>query len=79
MVSDWRYRGGEMTSRERLDALLARASMAIVLTGIAVSYAQTGLKLQSRRKKLVLTTKPTLVIRMSIVCASGRFNMLGCN
>ena len=45
---------------------------------IPVSYAQTGLKLQTRRKKISLTTKPALVIRMSIVCANGRFNMLGC-
>jgi hypothetical protein len=43
--------------------------------GKPVSYAQTGLKLQSRRKKLILTKKPALVIRMSIVCANGHFNM----
>ena len=47
--------------------------------GKAVSYAQTGLKLQSRRKKLILTTKPALVIQMDIVCVNGRFNMLGCS
>jgi len=47
--------------------------------GIPVSYAQTGLKLQPRRKKINLTAKPALVIRMSIVCANGRFNMLGCS
>jgi hypothetical protein len=35
--------------------------------GKPVSYAQTGLKLQSRRKKLILTTKPALVISMDIV------------
>ena len=44
-----------------------------------VSYAQTGLKLQSRHKKLILTTKPVLVNRMIIVCINGRFNMLGCS
>jgi len=43
----------------------------------AVSYAQNGLKLQPRRKKLILTTKPALVNRMLIVCINGRFNMLG--
>jgi hypothetical protein len=46
--------------------------------GILVCYAQIGLKLQSRRKKLILTTKPALVIQMDIVCVNGRFNMLGC-
>jgi hypothetical protein len=46
--------------------------------GIPVSYAQIGLRLQSRRKKLILTTKPALVIQMNIVCVNGRFNMLGC-
>jgi hypothetical protein len=40
-----------------------------------VSYAQIGLKLQSRRKKLILTTKPALFIQMDIVCVNGRFNM----
>jgi hypothetical protein len=39
---------------------------------------QTGLKLQSRCKKLILPTKPALVIQMDIVCVKGRFNMLGC-
>ena len=39
---------------------------------------QTGLKLQSRCKRLILTTKPALVIQMDIVCVRGRFNMLGC-
>ncbi len=32
-----------------------------------LSYAQTGLKLQSRRKKLILTTKPALVIALVIL------------
>jgi len=45
----------------------------------AVSYAQNGLKLQPRRKKLILTTKPALVNRMIIDCINGRFNMLGYN
>ena len=40
---------------------------------------QIGLKLQSRRKKLILTTKPPLFIRMDIVCANGLFYMLGCS
>jgi hypothetical protein len=44
-----------------------------------VSYAQTGLKLQTRRKNTSLTAKPAWVIWMSIVCANGRFNMLGCS
>jgi hypothetical protein len=39
-----------------------------------VSYAQTGLKLQTPRKKLSLTTKLPLVIQMDIVCATGRFH-----
>jgi len=43
-----------------------------------VSYAQIGLKLQSRRKKSILTTKLALVIQMDIVCVNGRFNMLDC-
>jgi hypothetical protein len=43
----------------------------------ALSYAQNGLKLQPRRKKLILTTKPALVNPMIIVCINGRFNMLG--
>jgi len=47
--------------------------------GKPVSYAQTGLKFQSRRKKLILTTKPVLVTQMGIVCVNGRFNMLGCS
>jgi hypothetical protein len=47
--------------------------------GIAVSYGQTGRKLQSWRKKLILTTKPALIIRMDIICIGGRFNMLGCS
>jgi hypothetical protein len=38
---------------------------------------QTGLKLQSRRKKISLTTKTALVIQMDIVCINGRFNILG--
>ena len=42
-----------------------------------MSYAQIDLKLQPRRKKLLLTTKPALVNRMIIVCINGRFNMLG--
>jgi len=37
-----------------------------------VSYAQTGLKLQSRRKKISLTAKLALVIQMDIVCANRR-------
>ena len=36
--------------------------------GKAVRYAQLGLKLQSRCKKLILTTKLALVIQMVIVC-----------
>ena len=48
-------------------------------SGKPVSYAQTGLKFQSRRKKLILTTKPVLVTQMGIVCVNGRFNMLGCS
>jgi len=46
---------------------------------IAVSYAQIVLDCQFHRKKLVLTTKPALVIQADIVCVNGRFNMLGCN
>jgi len=46
---------------------------------IPVSYAQIDLKLQCRRKKLILTTKPALVNRMIVVCINGRFNMLGCS
>jgi len=44
-----------------------------------VSYAQIDLKLQPRRKKLILTTKPALVNRMIIVCVNWRLNMLGCS
>jgi hypothetical protein len=32
----------------------------------------------SSQKKLILTTKPALVNRMSIVYINGRFNILGC-
>jgi hypothetical protein len=46
---------------------------------IPVSYAQIDPKLQCRRKKLILTTKPALVNRMIVVCINGHFNMLGCS
>jgi hypothetical protein len=46
---------------------------------IPVSYAQIDLKLQCRRKKLILTTKPALVNRMIVVCINGRFKILGCS
>jgi hypothetical protein len=38
----------------------------IPTAGIPVNYAQTGLKLESRRKKK-LTAKPAFVIQMDIV------------
>ncbi len=44
--------------------------------GKPVSYAQIDLKFHPRRKKLILTTKPALVIRKLIVCVNGCFNML---
>jgi hypothetical protein len=40
---------------------------------------QIDLKLQLRRKKLILTTKPALVNRMIIDCINGCLNMLGCS
>jgi len=36
-----------------------------------VGYAQTGPKLKPQRKKLILTTKLALIIRISMVCAKG--------
>jgi len=39
--------------------------------GQRVSYAQINLKLQPRRKKLILTTKPALVIGVIIFCVNG--------
>jgi hypothetical protein len=39
--------------------------------GTPVSYAQIDLKMQTRRKKLTLTTKPALVNRMIVVCING--------
>jgi hypothetical protein len=36
-----------------------------------VSYAKIGLKLQSRRKKLILTTKPALVIQWILFASMG--------
>ena len=38
-----------------------------------------GLEFEPQHKKLTLTTKPPLVIRLIIVCANGCFNMLGCS
>jgi hypothetical protein len=45
--------------------------------GKEVSYAQMELILQSRRIKLILTTKSVLVNRINIYCINRRFNMLG--
>jgi len=39
---------------------------------------QTGLRLQSGRNKLILPTKPDLVIQMEINCVKERFNSLDC-
>ena len=44
-----------------------------------IPYAQNGLKLQLRDKKLILTTATALIIRVCIVCSNGCFKMLGCN
>ena len=45
-----------------------RNNWARLIQKIYPPRTQTGLKLQPRRKKLILTTKPALVIRMDIVC-----------
>jgi hypothetical protein len=42
-------------------------SSKIPAAGVPMSYAQTGLKMHSRHKKLLLTTKSALVIQMDIV------------
>ena len=47
-------------------------------SGKTVSYAQIDLKLLSRRKILILTTKSALVNPMIVVCINGRFDMLVC-
>lgn len=44
---------------------------------IPVSYAQIGLKLQPRRKKFILTTKPALVTRITIVAVKLAIQYVG--
>ena len=43
-----------------------------------VGYAQTGQRLQSQRRKIILTAKPALIIQMDIVYVYGRFNIMCC-
>jgi hypothetical protein len=47
--------------------------------GPAASWIPTGLKLQSGRKKLILTTKPALAIQVDIIYVKRRFNNWGCS
>jgi hypothetical protein len=50
-----------------------------LVPGTPVNYTQICLNFQFHRKKLLLTTRPALVIQLAIVCVNVRFNMLGCS
>jgi hypothetical protein len=56
----------KLSIKVRADYPIETYLLKIPTAGIPVSYAQNGLKLQPRRKKLFLTTNPALVTWMII-------------
>ncbi len=75
---------GSQPVRSRCKVVIFRISMSVQYfkriqpPASPLEENQTGLKLQFRRKKLILTTKPAVVIQLVIACANGCFKMFGC-